>query len=100
MQRAFNLQAEKRASLKIGIASFVLILIFIFGSIGYHLIEKLSWFEGFYMTFITISTIGFTEIKNLSVEGRIFLLLSLPSSGLATHFREGSESKHGRDFCK
>lgn len=75
MQRVFNLQAEKKATLKIGIAFLVLISIFIFGSIGYHLIENFSWFEGFYMTFITISTIGFTEIRNLSVEGRIFTVV-------------------------
>lgn len=75
MQRAFNLLAEKKASIKIGVAFFVLLSIFILGSIGYHLIEGMNWFDGFYMTFITISTIGFMEIKDLSVEGRIFTVL-------------------------
>jgi voltage-gated potassium channel len=49
-----------------------MVIIFMVGSTGYHFLEEMSWFEGFYMTFITISTIGFTELKNLSVEGRLF----------------------------
>ena len=40
-------------------ASFIMLIIFSLGSLGYHLIEDMTWFEGLYMTFITISTIGF-----------------------------------------
>jgi voltage-gated potassium channel len=35
----------------------------------------MGFFEGFYMTFITITTIGFAEMKSLSVGGRIFTML-------------------------
>jgi voltage-gated potassium channel len=56
-------------------ASFIMLIIFTLGSTGYHLIEDMTWFEGWYMTFITISTIGFTELQTLSNEGRIFTML-------------------------
>jgi len=57
------------------IATFVMIIIFSIGSSGYHFIEDMTWFEGLYMTFITISTIGFTELHTLSNEGRIFTMM-------------------------
>lgn len=56
-------------------ASLIMVFIFSLGSTGYHLIEDMTWFEGLYMTFITISTIGFTELHTLSNEGRIFTML-------------------------
>ena len=56
-------------------ASFIMVIIFSIGSAWYHLIENMTWFEGLYMTFITISTIGFTELHTLSNEGRIFTML-------------------------
>ncbi len=42
------------------------------GTIGYVVIEGWPPFESFYMTIITLSTVGFGEIKNLSTAGRIF----------------------------
>lgn len=56
-------------------ASFIMLIIFTLGSTGYHFIEDMTWFEGLYMTFITISTIGFTELHTLSNEGRIFTMM-------------------------
>ena len=56
-------------------ASFIMLIIFSLGSLGYHLIEDMTWFEGLYMTFITISTIGFKELHTLSNEGRVFTML-------------------------
>ena len=44
------------------------------GSIGYHFIEKWSWFEAFYMSMIVLTTIGFQEIHPLSTTGRIFTI--------------------------
>jgi voltage-gated potassium channel len=56
-------------------ASLIMVVIFSIGSFGYHFIEGMTWFEGLYMTFITISTIGFTELHTLSNQGRIFTML-------------------------
>lgn len=74
--RRFHLNSvENSAFLRIGIAFLILVSIFAIGSTGYHFIEEMKWFDGLYMSFITISTIGFSEIKSLSVNGRIFTMV-------------------------
>ena len=45
-----------------------------FGTIGYHLIERWSWFDSLYMTVITFSTVGYGEVHPLSHQGRIFTI--------------------------
>lgn len=60
---------------RITIAFSILVVVFIVGSIGYHLIEGMHFFDGFYMTFITITTIGFAELTNLSQAGRILTMV-------------------------
>ncbi|MBO6523225.1 MAG: two pore domain potassium channel family protein [Balneolaceae bacterium] len=72
--KLYSAVVENPALIRISIASLVMIVIFIIGTIGYHFIENMQFFDGLYMTFITISTIGFTEIKSLSIEGRLFTM--------------------------
>ncbi len=60
--------------LRIALATVFLAVIFLLGSVGYHFIEGMAFFDGFYMTFITITTIGFSELENLSSEGRILTM--------------------------
>ncbi len=45
------------------------------GTFGYVLIEGWYWLDGLYMTFITLTTIGFSEVNKLSSGGRIFTIL-------------------------
>lgn len=49
-----------------------LIGITIFGTAGYTLIEGWSIVEAFYMTMITVTTVGFNEVRELSTIGRMF----------------------------
>jgi len=49
-----------------------IIVVIIVGVLGYYYIEEWSWVDSFYMTIITISTVGFGEPLPLSVEGKIF----------------------------
>lgn len=44
------------------------------GVIGYILIEGWSWLDSLYMTVITISTVGFHEVGELSLAGRFFTI--------------------------
>jgi len=49
---------------------------FVGGTVGYRLIEKdWSLFESFYMTFITLTTIGYGEVHALSPAGRAFTIV-------------------------
>ncbi len=50
------------------------IVIIIVGATGYHFVEGWSWFDGLYMTMITLSTIGYGETHPLSPHGRYFTL--------------------------
>ncbi len=54
--------------------------ILMFGTTGYYLIEDMSVFEALYMTVITISTVGFSEIKQLSTYGRIITIIVIGAS--------------------
>jgi len=51
------------------------------GILGFHFIEGFSYFEALYMTVITISTVGFQEVRPLSVPGRIFTMIII-STGI------------------
>lgn len=50
----------------------VLILVWIIGTVGYVIIDDYSWFDAFYMTIITVATVGYGEVKPLTNEGRLF----------------------------
>jgi voltage-gated potassium channel len=48
--------------------------------IGYIGLEKYGVVDAFYMTIITISTVGFSEVRELSQEGKIFTAFLIISS--------------------
>lgn len=59
----------------------LLLLTITFGVLGYHFVEDMSYFDALYMTIITISTVGFQEVKPLSTAGRI-LTMTIISGGI------------------
>jgi len=52
-----------------------IIVLITFGSVGYILVEGMSPLDAIYMTVITISTVGYEEVKPLSTNGRIFTMI-------------------------
>ena len=79
--RYFN---ETPELIKAGI--YVLILMVI-GTVGYMLIESYSLIDALYMTIITVSTVGFREVKPLSDPGKIFtIFIILSSLGVLAYF--------------
>lgn len=57
-----------------------------FGTLGYCWIEGWNWFDGLYMTIITLATIGYGETHPLNLHGRIFtLVLILLGSGVMVY---------------
>jgi voltage-gated potassium channel len=59
----------------------LLALTLAFGTLGFYAFEHMSLFDAFYMTIITISTVGFSEIKPLSSIGRVITILII-STGI------------------
>ena len=54
------------------ILAIAVALILVGGTIGFILIEHYPPFDAFYMTLITITTVGYAEVHPLSYAGRIF----------------------------
>ncbi len=75
MARFYNDIIDNIIAFRIAIALSILVVVFVVGSLGYHFIEGMQFFDGFYMTFITITTIGFAELTNLSQAGRILTMV-------------------------
>jgi voltage-gated potassium channel len=72
-------ELRKRIMLSFGLIFFVISS----GTIGYMLIEGWGFLDALYMTIITITTVGFKEIHELSQKGQIFTII-LIISGVGT----------------
>ena len=57
---------------KLYVALLLILAMISIGISGYILIEKYTFLEAFYMTIITIATVGFQEVHPLSDVGKIF----------------------------
>ena len=53
------------------------ILVFVLGTVGYMWIEGWTFWDALYMTVITLTTTGFSEVNPLSTQGRVFTMLLL-----------------------
>lgn len=45
------------------------------GSFGFHLVEGWNWADSFYMSIITVFTVGFTEVQPLTQRGELFTIV-------------------------
>ena len=64
---------KQQTSLFLGVV--LLVLWTLVGTIGFTFIEGWSLFDSFYMTILTVSTVGYGEVHPLSGPGRIFTSL-------------------------
>jgi len=60
------------------------------GTIGFMLIEGWPWFDGLYMTAISLTTVGFLEVHEMSHAGRFFTII-LCFGGIFTLFYTATE---------
>lgn len=60
-------------------AGILFLLIFI-GTVGYVVIDNYNLFDAFYMTIITIATVGYGEVAPLSSEGKMFTVFLIITS--------------------
>jgi voltage-gated potassium channel len=68
---------------RLRLPALILAAVFTYGTVGYQLIEHWTPLDSFYMTLITISTVGFEEVHPLSSAGRVFTS-TLLVSGVGT----------------
>ncbi len=91
---------------KVYYAIFLLVLIIFTGTLGFMIVEAWTFLESFYMAIITISTVGFQEVHELSTAGQVFtafliiisfgtfayavsaIASNIVGSGYKTYFRE------------
>ncbi len=66
----------ERVSLRqrVGLLLTVVLALVAWGTLGYRLLEGFTWTEALYMTLITLSTVGFGEVRPLSAVGRWFTM--------------------------
>lgn len=79
---------------KIALPLVGLLAITLFGAAGFVLLENWSWLDALYMSVITVSTVGFGEVEELSGPGRAFTIL-LIVGGVATVLYLGSVLAEG-----
>ena len=71
---------------KLFYALLLLILLMTIGTAGFMIIENFTLLESFYMTIITVSTVGYGEVHELSAGGKLFTAaLILFSLGVLTY---------------
>ncbi|MBS1232891.1 MAG: TrkA family potassium uptake protein [Nitrospirae bacterium] len=58
-------------------AAGMICLVILFGTTGYIVIEEWGFWDSFYMTVITLTTVGYREIHELSLQGQIFTVILL-----------------------
>lgn len=63
------------------LAGLALVVLFVVGTTGYALFEGWTVVDGIYMTFITLSTIGFQEVHTLTNAGR-FITIGIGVAGI------------------
>jgi len=88
---------------------FLIFLIFMIGIIGYSILEGYSFLDALFMTVITLSTIGFGLVRELSPEGKLFtIFLIIVGLGafaymislLTSYFVEGQLNSIVRGYFK
>jgi len=80
-------ELRRRAVFRTSLAGAAVMLV---GTLGYMMIEKLSFLNALYMTTITVTTIGFKEVVPLSPAGRLFTIF-MAFAGVGTIFLAGTE---------
>lgn len=72
LRRESGVQTEPTLLQRFLIVSGIFFSLLLAGTVGYVLIEGWGWRDALYMTIITVSTVGFGEVRPMSDAGRLF----------------------------
>ncbi len=62
------------------LALTLLVMVLLFGVFGYRFLSDYTWIDAFYMTIITVTTVGFSEVRPLDAEAKIFTVILIVTS--------------------
>ncbi len=65
---------------KIYIALVLMSSVLLAGVLGYRFISNYEWLDALYMTVITVTTVGFMEVRPLDADSKVFTVLLITSS--------------------
>ena len=65
---------------KITWALILMFTVLLAGVFGYHFFYGFTWVNAFYMTVITVTTVGFSEVRPLDADAKIFTVFLIVSS--------------------
>jgi voltage-gated potassium channel len=65
---------------KLYLAFFLIIAVLLLGVFGYRIISNYDWVDAIYMTIITVTTVGFSEVRPLDTASKIFTVFLIISS--------------------
>ena len=71
---------------RIYLALSLMVLVLFVGVVGYRYISDYTWLDALYMTIITVTTVGFMEVKPLGAESKIFTVMLIISSVIIFSF--------------
>lgn len=65
---------------RIYLALAMLAVVMLFGVFGYRFLSDYSWIDAFYMTIITVTTVGFSEVRPLDPPAKVFTVILIITS--------------------
>jgi len=71
---------------KIYLAFLLISTVLFLGILGYKFIVGYTWINALYMTVITLSTVGFSEVRPMGPEGKIFTVILIITSVFTVGF--------------
>jgi voltage-gated potassium channel len=63
-----------------------MVMVLTIGVVGYRYISDYNWLDALYMTIITVTTVGFMEVKPLDAEAKVFTVMLIISSVIIFSF--------------
>ena len=80
------------------LALILIVAVMFTGVAGFHYIEGWPWFDGLYMTLITMTTVGYGETHPLSMPGRVFNTFLIVLAVLAGGFLVATSTQAMLEF--
>ena len=74
------MKAFVRDYFRVVVPTGILFLLVFIGTVGYVVIDHYNLFDAFYMTIITIATVGYGEVAPLSPQGKMFTVFLIITS--------------------